>query len=147
MRVNPWMLTLLGCSVILLAAWTRFDSMQKFEQTVASTNTALLRIESEIRLRSALDGYQTSREGFVVMVESDWFEGGPPQNALLKGPNRPWIEVDRTGNRSIKNPQKPSATGTSAGWWYNPANGIVRAKVPAQATNLATLELYERVNR
>ena len=147
MRVNPWILTLLGCSVILLAAWTRFDARKKFEQTVASTNTALLRIQSEIRLRSALDGYQTSREGFVVMVDTDWFEGGPPQNTLLTGSNRPWIEVDHTGNRSIKDPRTPFATKFDASWWYNPANGVVRAKVPEQATNRATLELYERVNR
>ena len=147
MRINPWILTLLGGSVILLGAWTRFEAAQRFERRVVSTNTALMRIESEIRLRSALDGYQTSREGFVVDVESSWFEGGPPQNLLLSGSNRPWIEVDRTGNRSIKNPDSPSATKTCAGWWYNPANGVIRARVPAQATNRATSELYARVNR
>ena len=147
MQVNPWILTLLGCSVLLFGAWTRLDDLRTFERTVDSTNTALLRIQSEIRLRSALDGYQTSKEGFVVQVESAWFEGGPPRNLLLSGSNRSWIDIDRTGNRSIKHPSNPSVSGTGAGWWYNPANGVVRARVPAQATNRATLELYERVNR
>ena len=147
MRINPWILTLLGCSMILLAAWTRIDAIRRFDRKVKAAHGTLLRIESEIRLRSALDGYQTSREGFVVMVESTWFEGGPPRNPLLPGPKRPRIEVEDSGDRSMRNPVTPTATDQGAGWWYNPANGIVRARVPAQATNRATRELYELVNR
>ena len=147
MRVNFRILTLLGCSVILLAAWTRIDAVQKLERMVDSTRMALLRIESEIRLRSALDGYQTSREGFVIHVDSNWFKGGPPRNQLLQDSNRPWIEVEKSGNRSMRHPRDASATSDGAEWWYTPANGVVRANVPAQGTNRDTNELYERVNR
>jgi hypothetical protein len=31
-------------------------------------------------------------------------------------------------------------------FWYNPANGAFRIRVPRQATNAETLALYNRVN-
>jgi hypothetical protein len=31
-------------------------------------------------------------------------------------------------------------------FWYNPARGIVRARVPDQTTDEATLSLYESIN-
>lgn len=147
MRINPWILTLLAGAVVSLAAWTRFDAIQRFERTITTTNIALLRLESEIRLRSALDGHEMSRQGFVRLVDPDWFEGDPPQNQLLTGLNRRWIDVDTRADRSIRNPTTIFATEGDAQWWYNPANGVIRARVPGQPTIRATRELYERVNR
>lgn len=147
MRINPWILTILGGAIVSLAAWTRFDAIQRFDRTVSTTNIALLRIESEIRLRSALDGHETSREGFVLVVDPAWFEGHPPQNQLLTGLDRRWIDVDGRADRSIRNPTTIFAGRSDAQWWYNPANGVIRARVPAQPTIRATQELYDRVNR
>ena len=147
MRVNPWILTLLTGAIVSLVAWKRFDATQQFERTISTTNIALLRIESEIRLRSALDDHEMSRQGFVRVVDPTWFEGDPPQNRLLTGLNRPWIDVDGHADRSIRNPTTIFATEGDAQWWYNPANGVIRARVPGQPTIRATRELYDRVNR
>ena len=145
MRPNLTTLTLLAGLVATAGAWRHADEQRRHDRLVEATEIARQRIQSEIRLRSALANTAVSDTGWVLNVEPAWF-GPPPINPLLDDPRRPWIEVAEDADESMMEPWPLEADPTSAQWWYNPANGRVCARIPAQSTDERTRELHAAVN-
>ena len=56
------------------------------------------------------------------------------------------VENDASGDTSVTHPADKVLDGNSFGWWYNPANGIVRSRILDQNDNEANLDLYRTVN-
>lgn len=147
MRVNLTTLTLLALLVISFGAWTYVTDSARERELIASTSLARQRIVSEVRLRSALAGAEITRQGWVRRIDPAWFPEGRPLNPWFLNHNRNWVDVDVRADSARFDPDSIDTSRHGAGWWYNPANGIIRARVPAQKTSRATLDLYESVNR
>ena len=83
--------------------------------------------------------------GFPARVRRDWFQGSPPLNPLAKA-HQPWVDIAPADDAGIHPPDPILNSPTQGGFWYNPSRGVIRARVPAQFSDQATLELYNLAN-
>ena len=118
---------------------------ENLERRVHEASQDLWTIQQEVLVRAALQ-----REGRVQnppeIVRESWFGGELPTNSLLDE-QRPWVDLATKAERTLQHPiDKAALDGTAARFWYNPANGTVRARVPLQLSDEDTLDLYNRVN-
>jgi hypothetical protein len=144
-RPNLTTLTLLAGLVATAGAWRHVDEQRRRDRLVDVASIARQRIHSEIRLRSALANAQVTRQGWIGRVDPTWFTP-PPCNPLLDDPDRPWMEIAEDADESVMEPSPLEAGPSSAQWWYNPANGRVCARVPAQITRDRTRTLHAAIN-
>ncbi len=79
---------------------------------------------------------------FPDTPDAAWFAQGEPQHTLLAGESG----VEVVDDRSKEHPDPLIWASGADPWWYNAANGLFRARVPAQASQGATLALYNYVN-
>lgn len=116
------------------------------ELQVQQLRRSVERLNREVQLRAALTQSALSEHGFPAAIDPEWFQDTLPRNPLLDD-GRPWVEVAPIEQRSVEHPPDIGpANRLSAGFWYNPARGTVRARVPAGLSDRETLELYNRVN-
>jgi len=83
-------------------------------------------------------------------IEGNWFADGQlPENPLVHNPAAA-VQVDATGDTSKVHPNAKvyvaGSGATDTAFWYNPANGMVRARVPDAGSTADTLKLYNYVN-
>jgi len=144
-RVLDITLLVLVTSVILGGVmWSRAGRDE--QAAIDGTRGAVERLEREIRLRSGARNAELNARGWPVRVESDWFLGEAPRNLLLGG-DHPWIEIAPPADALLEHPRTRIAIDRStASFWYNPANGIVRARTPAGVSDKRTTEVYNDVN-
>jgi len=113
---------------------------------IDGTRNAIARLESEIRLRSGTGSAALNPRGWPVSIDPEWFRGAEPRNLLLSG-DHPWIEIAPPADALLEHPRKRIAIDrATASFWYNPANGIVRARTPAGVSDKRTTEVYNTVN-
>lgn len=106
----------------------------------------LHRLQREIYLQAALAEVPLSEHGFPITVDPEWFQGGLPRNPLL-GPDHPWLEVADASQQNFKHPHdRMAADRLTAKFWYNPYQGIVRARVSSTLSENEALALYNQVN-
>ncbi|MCA9277470.1 MAG: hypothetical protein H6815_01630 [Phycisphaeraceae bacterium] len=105
------------------------------------------RLQVEIKARAAAkDAVELNSRGWPRSVSVQWFLTNCPSNPLLRG-DRPWIEIASELEAYLEHPLHRAATRAEhATFWYNPYNGVVRARVPMQTTDDQTLRLYNLVN-
>ncbi|MFM7053044.1 MAG: hypothetical protein ACKOYN_13075 [Planctomycetota bacterium] len=116
------------------------------KSAVESTQAALVSIEAELGIRAALADARLNEFGHLPQVDRDWFSGLEPRNALAPA-NAPWIDIATDAETEREHPRNPTFHGgRSASFWYNPAKGIVRARVPDQVSDAAARELYAQIN-
>lgn len=113
-----------------------------FDQSTASELTtirlSLQTIQDQIELRHAVTGKYPST------IDKKWFRGNRLPHHPLNGGAVPDLHVfsgDARQHPSYKTLDQYGA------YWYNPAVGIVRARVPALRTSAETLALYNLVNQ
>jgi len=81
-----------------------------------------------------------------VTIDPAWFQEAAPGNPLLDE-DRPWVEVAGTSQADLLHPPVRMAVEKSiAAFWYNPYQGVVRARVPVMVSDDKATELYNRVN-
>ena len=103
-------------------------------------------LNREVQLRAALSQSSVADRGFPEAIDPEWFQDALPRNPLLDD-GRPWVEVATIDERSAGHPPDIGPEDKlSAGFWYNPAKGIVRARVPIGLSDRGMLELYNHVN-
>lgn len=104
------------------------------------------RMERTIRVKAATGEVEVNGRGWPIDVDPAWFGDNPPHNPLLT-PNRPWLEIASPDRASLEHPQVRIAFDRSvAAFWYNPANGVVRARVPVTVSDRRAVELYNSIN-
>lgn len=115
-------------------------------EQVARTRDAVRTISLEVKRQAGLKLGELGPTGFPLTVDPAWFPPSPPMNPLLGG-NRPWVEVAAPEQSMLDHPvARCDLQGDLAAFWYNPANGIVRARVPHTGSDATTLTLYNDVN-
>lgn len=104
------------------------------------------RIELEVKFRAATNGAELNARGWPLTVDPAWFAENPPLNQLLPA-DHPWLEVAGAEDASLTHPEARMAVDPSvAAFWYNPAQGIVRARVPVMLSDADATVLYNTVN-
>ena len=112
------------------------------EQTLMSVE----RLQREVRVRSAMGGEGLNGRGWPVTIDPEWFSGRLPKNHLVSWP-RPWVEIASGAELALDHPRvRITVHERTAAFWYNPANGIVRARVGVNVSDRKALRLYNRVN-
>jgi len=134
------MLTLLLGGVI----WYHMRGNSQIHQ-VEAVRHALAQVREKSLLASALGEVDVTETGFPKYPLPEWFKEGIPANTLV-GPHHPWVDLAPPGDTSDHPPDPVVKSREQAGLWYNPNNGICRARVVAQFTERETLDLYNLVN-
>jgi hypothetical protein len=116
------------------------------EATIHRVAADARRLELELKYRAASKSVELNPRGWPVTVDPKWFDADPPVNALLS-PHRPWVEVASPDEAGLLHPHVRMAVDESyAAFWYNPYQGVVRARVPVMVNDDQATEIYNRVN-
>lgn len=105
------------------------------------------RFEQVVKLRASTSPeYDTQRRGFPAVIDLTWFDGDAPRNPML-GKEHPWLEIAGPEQAEMQHPAvRQAVDGTYAGLWYNPYQGVVRARVPVMISDEQALATYNFVN-
>lgn len=106
---------------------------------------ALSEMQEEAILHGAMEVTQTNEARFPADVLEKWFDNGVPRNVFAPA-GSPWLDVAPPDDRGDQPPDPVIHDKSQAGFWYNPSRGIFRARVAAQFTEQATLDLYNQLN-
>ena len=118
------------------------DSQLRMIATAAAVQT----IQTHVSMESTLGGAQLNSDGFPSSIDPRWFEGGTPLNRLAPE-GAPWVELAARDEVDRVHPKQMSFSGgRHAMFWYNPPKGVVRARVPEQASDLRMKETYSAAN-
>ncbi len=108
--------------------------------------SSLQRIERELKVRAATGQTKVNGRGWPETVEPEWFVEDPPINPMVPI-DRPWLEIAGAGEESLMDPPlRQTVTSEIASYWYNPATGVVRARVGPRISDRSALRLYNQVN-
>lgn len=119
---------------------------QDWYRDIEVASVDLHRLQREIYLQAALGSVPLSDRGFPITVDPEWFDDGLPRNPLV-GPDHPWLEVAGPAQQSLLHPPgRMAADRQTAKFWYNPHQGVVRARVSSDLAEDEALALYNQVN-
>jgi hypothetical protein len=128
--------------VLVMVARRRQEEQRNIDDTVA----AIHRIEQTIKVHAAAGVTTLNARGWPMTIEPAWFEQPVPRNFLLAG-ERPWIEIATAAEADLRHPRVRLAVDSSvAEFWYNPAQGVVRARVPVEVSDADATAMYNKVN-
>jgi hypothetical protein len=135
-------LTLVG---VLAAILLQQRQSQEQLERVAAVQEAIRAIQSQALYRAAIQDSEALSNGYSRFIDAAWFDR-PPRNLLLDSGAYRWVDYPDEQGRERFNPLNIVASGQRGAFWYNGYRGIVRARVPLQATEQATVDLYNLVN-
>lgn len=116
------------------------------EQMVSQARETVNTISQRMRYLKALEQLELNEFGWPELIDPNWFGQEPPRNRMLAS-RHPWMEVASPLEYTLDHPvQRVAINERLAGLWYNPARGIIRARVPQTVSDEKTIELYNRVN-
>ncbi len=154
----------IACGVLLLT-WHNQQGTDE-RKALEDTREALERLDAQIKFRAAVSrtgeagapmpetaahdtadlATTVNQRGWPTTIEVEWFGASPPINTLVP-PGCPWVEVASGEELHLSNPNVRVALDRStAAFWYNPALGIVRARVGPTATDQRAVDLYNELN-
>ena len=146
-RILPSMnvLTAMTAGILAYGGWRLIHARMEHQYAITATQQELHRFKTELRLRSSLMDAELSSSGWVSGIDPSWFKN-PPRNHLLDS-GHTWLDMAEAGEHARQHPrERDSDDSSNAAWWYNPANGALRARVPAQTSSRSLNELYHRIN-
>jgi hypothetical protein len=118
----------------------------RFQEKVIQLAEDVREFEQMIKVRAATKDVELNGRGWPITIDPGWFNGQPPRNTLLS-PDRPWVDVATPEDAGLVDPRIRIALDEQyASFWYNPYQGIVRARVPLRISDSLTLETYNAVN-
>ncbi len=121
-------------------------AQEKQDAEIDRAATEVRRFELEIKYRAASRLGELNARGWPVTVDPTWFDGEAPRNNLLS-PEHPWVEVATIEQAELQHPPvRMAVTNELAGLWYNPFQGIVRARVPVMVSDNQAVKIYNRIN-
>ncbi|HEX6873764.1 MAG TPA: hypothetical protein VF163_21905, partial [Micromonosporaceae bacterium] len=128
-----------------MLAW-HFSGEFKREKEVQTVQEGLRRFDQMLAMRAAAKDTPMTGRGWPQTMDATWFGTDPPRNVLVT-PDRPWIEIALPSESHLKHPNvRVVADRRTAGFWYNPYQGVLRARVPYEISDERALEMYNQVN-
>jgi len=113
---------------------------------IKATREAIHQIEQHLKVQIAMEKVELTDAGWPRTIDPQWFPLQQPRNLLLSD-GRPWVEVIGPQDRHLQHPRSITGDDRSlAAFWYNPYQGIIRARIPAGLTDVETVSLYNQVN-
>ena len=113
--------------------------------TIAGVADDLRRFRDAIELHGAA-GSGTNARGWPATIDPAWFGSNPPRNELVT-PDRPWVELATEDEAGLSDPDVRMTLNTRlASFWYNPYQGIIRARVPVEISDERALANYNAIN-
>lgn len=148
-RSTRWLIDIAAVLTLAMLALGTLHVMQdrkEEEAAVERTATSVRRMELEVKYRGATGAVTVTGRGFPSTVDPTWFKDAPPLNELVTR-DRPWVEVATPDQADMLHPPvRMTLDNRTASFWYNPYQGVVRARVPVLVNDDAALELYNRIN-
>ena len=136
---------LAAVAVLAVVAFALSASFRE-KATVGGVTRALAQFQRQLSIQAAAREREHHSSGWPETIELAWFGDNPPRNPLVS-PDRPWVEIATPDQAELTDPPVRVAVSTAyAAFWYNPAKGIVRARVPLKMSEAASVELYNQVN-
>jgi len=137
------LIVVLILAILATVATKSFGSAGQDAQA-AAVQSDLRHIQTRVMLEAS-----TGRGLYPADITPDtldeWF--GKPVRSAYALPTTPLgVEIDSSGDSDVVHPADKVLSGALPAWWYNPANGVVRARVPDQGSATATRDLYVEVN-
>jgi hypothetical protein len=131
---------------LAMGAFLHFRSQRGTGQKIALAQQELDRFQQQVHLQATVGDVERTSAGYPTTVKPEWFGDDLPMNPLLSR-GHPWVEIAAESQAELGHPVDRAASDhTTAQFWYNPYRGVVRARVPAGATDGQTLRLYNDVN-
>lgn len=125
--------------------WASADDAAR-DSAAFGARRAVLLISREVRTRGATGEAEVNGRGWPLTIDPAWFGRFPPMNPLT-GRDRPWCEIASEAEHDLLHPARRMAvTEEDAAFWYNPAQGVIRARVGPEVSDQAALDVYNRVN-
>ncbi|MDX2116462.1 MAG: hypothetical protein SFZ24_12705 [Planctomycetota bacterium] len=137
--------------VLMLAStgavlWVTASGEQREAQRLARAIESLDALQRQVRIRAATDGTTLNSRGWPVTIDPAWFSGEVPLNPYVPS-DYPWVEIASSYEAQLADPAIRQAVSRHvAAYWYNPATGIVRARVGPRVTDAEAVELYNTIN-
>lgn len=130
-------------AVLAAVLWQQRAQADRIER-VEATQHAIRAIESQALFQASLGQVEVTRRGFPLAIDPAWFTR-PPANAVAPDAER-WIDSADAGDAQRFQPDAIIIDGGQPAFWYNAHRGVVRARVAMQASERATIDLYNLVN-
>ncbi|MBC7835588.1 MAG: hypothetical protein H7Y88_10890 [Phycisphaerales bacterium] len=144
-----WLLDILAVLTLLgLLAGAVLYQREKLrrEAVLERAATDVRRLELEVKFRAVTKAVPLNDAGWPLTIDPAWFGTEAPRNSLLPG-ERAWMEVAADAQAGLQHPPVRMAVhGDEAAFWYNPRQGVVRARVPSMVSDAQATETYNRVN-
>lgn len=144
--INILILIMLAAFCCGLVAYRQIQDAEQEEIDQLRINVAA--IQSQVDLQTALGRTPLNAHGHPLTIDPSWFSEYLPRNPLIDD-SGPWMEIADAAEQE-KQGADPSTIvagdGVTAGFWYNPRTGTVRARVPQMLSDQRTLEVYNEVN-
>ncbi len=116
------------------------------QDQIRTARNEVRRFQRQITFQTTMAEVELTAEGYPVTADPNWFHGNLPQNPLIEV-GHPWVEIAGRNERSLLHPLDVVVRDAAAAqFWYNPYQGIVRARVPADISDAKALEVYNQVN-
>jgi hypothetical protein len=141
--------------VAMLAAggyggWWYYNHRQQEEATLSQAHDALSLLHDQTRYHQAM-GRAEAAMGLdePPLISHQWFGPTLPTNPYAHSQDsgaHPWLDIAPDDDDHPHPPDPVLVTMDQAQFWFNPRLSVFRARVPAQESRRATLELYNRVN-
>jgi hypothetical protein len=124
----------------------RQRSEQSMLERIGLVQQSIRAIESQALYRAAVGDAEGTPRGFARLMDAAWFEHVPQNELIADHAIRPWVDLSPDDQPDRLNPAHVVAEGPLASFWYNAERGVVRARVPDQMSQQATVDLYNLVN-
>lgn len=133
-------------AVLVAGGALQVRAARQNDAAVEQVRQAVQEMSRQVRLHAALGKAEVNGRGWPVTVEPSWFGAAPPRNGLVT-PERPWLEIAPPEHADLVHPPVRITIDRSvAAFWYNPANGVVRARAPMRLADRSTTEVYNQIN-
>jgi hypothetical protein len=135
------------CVTALVGGVIYFAKQEATErQAILAVASDLARFRQTLTTRAAYNGTDLNSRGWPNTIDPKWFQSDPPRNMLVT-PDRPWVDVATSEEALLKDPPvRMTVSRLQASFWYNPFQGIIRARVPVVINDRKALEMYNTVN-
>ncbi len=131
----------------IAAAWYVTRDTGAMQSSAEEARLEVDRLRAAVLLRSQSDRHLLNKQGWPMAIDPAWFDRDTlPLNPLVDA-DRPWLELAAPEQAGWQHPRPIFVVDRStAMFWYNPALGIVRARVELQTTDAETLAMYNATN-